>query len=73
MITLEEFQKEAARVNSLQGLRAFLVGALSEIGRCRSLDQAQTVAEMAIATIAEYDAGIWHPGPGDDPADWRPR
>lgn len=72
-VPLAALQREASQVNDLNGLRAFLVGVLAEIQRCSTLEQAQTCAEMAVAHVAEYDAGLWKPGRGDDPVNWRPR
>lgn len=64
-------QREAAWVNELNGLVAFLVGALHEVLRCDNIEAAKTCAEMAIQNVDEYRAGHWKPGPGDDPASWR--
>lgn len=70
---LAALHRESAMVNDLNGLRSFLVGVFYEIQRCATLDQAKTCAQMAVVMVAEYDAGMWRPSPGDDPADWRPR
>ena len=70
---LAALQRESAMVNDLNGLKAFIAGALHEISRCCTLEDAKTCAELAAQSIAEFDAGLWRPGPGDDPADWRRR
>lgn len=66
-------QHESRWVNELNGVVAFLVGALHEVLRSDSIEAAKTCAEMAIQNAAEYSAGSWTPGPVDDPADWRPK
>lgn len=71
--SLEALQREAGHVNELNGVVAFLVGALHEILRCENIDAAKTCAEMAIGSAEEYRAGHWTPGPHDDPANWRSR
>lgn len=64
-------QRESAWVNELNGVVAFLVGALHEVLRAENLEAAKTFAEMAIQSAEEYRAGHWTPGPHDDPANWR--
>jgi hypothetical protein len=66
-------QKESRWVNELNGVVAFLSGALDEISKCTDLESAKVVAEMASGFIAEYHAGQWTPGPIDDPSAWRPK
>lgn len=70
---LEQLQRESAEVNDLNGLVAFVVGALHEVMRSKSIEDAKTCAEMTLANINEYHAGLWRPGSHDDPADWRKR
>lgn len=72
-VPLADLQREATWVNELNGVVAHLVGVLDQIMRCPSLEAAKTCAEMALQNAAEYRAGHWKPGPGDDPADWRSR
>lgn len=71
--TMTDLQREAAHVNELNGVVAFSVGALDQIKRCETVEAARTCAEMALQAIAERHAGLWTPGPHDDPADWRTR
>lgn len=52
---------------------AFCAGVLAEIQRCGSLEAAKTIAEMGMLALNERTAGLWKPGPHDDPADWRRR
>lgn len=66
-------QRESRWVNELNGVVAFLVGALHEVLRCENIEAAKTCAEMAIQNAEEYRAGHWTPGPQDDPANWRGR
>lgn len=70
--TRAALQRESSNVNELNGVMAFLVGVLTEIDRCTTVEDARTCAEMALQNLAEYRAGIWKPGPHDDAADWRP-
>lgn len=72
-VPLADLQREATRVNELQGVQAFLVGVLHEVLRSKTLDDARTCAEIALQNIEEHHAGLWSPGPHDDPADWRRR
>lgn len=66
-------QREATEVNDLNGVVAFCAGAFARIARCKSLDEAKTCAEMGAQSLNERHAGLWKPGPHDDPADWNPR
>jgi len=66
-------QREAAEVNALNGVVAFCAGVLSEITQCRTIEEARTCAVMGIMALNERRAGLWQPGPHDDPADWRSR
>lgn len=70
---LAALQREAAHVNELNGVVAFCAGVLAEIARCRTLEEAKTCAEMGATTLNERHAGLWAPGPHDEPADWRRR
>lgn len=69
---LRAVQRESARVNEAGGVQAHLVGALHEISRCATLDNAKTFAVTALANVEENRAGLWQPGPSDDAADWKP-
>lgn len=71
MVPLSDLQRESTWVNELNGLVAHLVGALHEVMHSQSIEAAKTCAEMAVQNVAEYHAGHWKPGPGDDPDDWR--
>lgn len=66
-------QRESAWVNERNGVIAFLVGALTEVQRSPTIEEARTCAEMARQHIDEWHAGTWLPSPVDDPADWRSR
>ncbi len=70
---LTALQRESAQVNALNGLVAFLSGALHEVTRSKTVEDAKTCAEMAMVGIAEFHAGLGTPGPHDDPANWRRR
>lgn len=73
MVPLADVQRESARANEQGGVIAFLVGALDEISKSSDLASAKTCAMMGMQTIEEWRAGLWVPGPHDDPADWRCR
>lgn len=68
---MTDLQRESAHVNELNGVVAFLVGAIDRIRQCETVEAARTCAEMALQAIAERHAGLWTPGPHDDPANWR--
>ena len=70
---LAKLQREAAEVNTLNGVVAFCAGVFAEISRCATLEAAKACAEMGMHALAERHAGLWQPGPHDDPADWRTR
>ena len=70
---MTELQAESARTNEAHGVIAFLVGVLAEVAKAKTVEEAQTLTTMGLQTIEEWHAGIWKPGPHDDPADWRRR
>lgn len=70
---MTELQVESARTNEAHGVIAFLVGVIAQIEKAKTIEEARTLAEMAQQTIAEWHAGMWKPGPNDDPAHWRKR
>lgn len=72
-VPLSDLQREATEVNDLNGVVAFCAGVFARIARCNSLDEAKTCAEMGAQSLEERRAGLWKPGPHDDPADWKPR
>jgi hypothetical protein len=72
-VPIADLQREAGNVNELNGVVAFCAGVLAEIQRCGSLEAAKTIAEMGMLALNERTAGLWKPGPHDDPADWRRR
>lgn len=63
-------QREASEVNELNGVVAFCAGVFAQIQRCSSLEDGKTIAEMGAQALEERRAGMWRPGPHDDPADW---
>lgn len=71
MVPLSDLQREAAEVNDLNGLVAFLAGVLDAIRRCTTIEEARTCAEMGLQALEERRAGLWSPGSHDDPANWR--
>lgn len=73
LVPIADLQREATEVNELNGVVAFCAGVLAEIQRCSSPEDAKTIAEMGAHALQERHAGLWKPGPHDDPADWRPR
>lgn len=72
-VPLATLQAEAARTNEANGVIAFLAGVIAEVAKATTADEARTLAEMAALTLAEWHAGLWTPGPHDDPANWRQR
>lgn len=72
-VPLAALQREAAMVNDLVGVKAFCVGAFHEILHARTVEEARTFAEMALAALAEHTADVPSPGTLEDPADWRSR
>ncbi len=70
---MTELQAESARTNEANGVIAFLAGVLAEMLRAKTIEEAHTLAVMARQTLEEWHAGMWKPGPHDDPADWRRR
>lgn len=64
-------QRESAWVNERNGVIAFLSGALAEVQKAKSISSAKTFAVVAEMTLAEWHAGTWQPGPGDDLANLR--
>lgn len=72
-VPLADLQREASEVNELNGVVAFCAGVFARILQCRTLDEARTCAEMGAQSLEERHAGLWKPGPHDDPADWRAR
>lgn len=71
MVPLAVLQREATEVNELNGVVAFCAGVFAEIQRCATLAEAKTCAEMGAQALEERHRGMWTPGPGDDPANWR--
>ena len=68
---MTELQAESARTNEANGVIAFLAGVLAQVASASTVEEARTLVEMARQTLGEWHAGIWKPGPHDDPADWR--
>jgi len=68
---LAAIQRESARVNELNGVVAFCAGAFAAIATATTLEEAQTCADMAAQSLDERHAGLWRPGPHDDPKDWK--
>lgn len=71
MVPLSDLQREAGWVNELNGVVAFCAGVFDRIMKCKSLEEAKTCAEMGATALEERHAGLWQPGPHDDPADWK--
>lgn len=73
LVPLVELQAESARTNEANGVIAFLVGVVHRVHSANTVEEARTIATMALESITEWHAGTWKPGPHDNAADWNAR